>query len=100
MSASRTSATNSSAPSSSWRPKTTRAVRIGANWGSLDQEMLTALMDINAASDAPIDARAVMREAMARSALYSAQRAEEIGLPRNKIVISAKVSAVQDLVAV
>jgi len=77
-----------------------KAVRIGANWGSLDQEMLTALMDINAASDAPIDARAVMREAMARSALYSAQRAEEIGLPKNRIVISAKVSAVQDLVAV
>jgi (E)-4-hydroxy-3-methylbut-2-enyl-diphosphate synthase len=77
-----------------------KAVRIGANWGSLDQEMLTHLMDINAASKAPIDARAVMREAMARSAIYSAQRAEEIGLKRNKIVISAKVSAVQDLISV
>ena len=77
-----------------------KAVRIGANWGSLDQEMLTALMDINAASKTPIDARAVMREAMVRSALYSAQRAEEIGLPREKIVISAKVSAVQDLISV
>jgi (E)-4-hydroxy-3-methylbut-2-enyl-diphosphate synthase len=77
-----------------------KAVRIGANWGSLDQEMLTHLMDINAASKAPIDARAVMREAMVRSALYSAQRAEEIGLSRGKIVISAKVSAVQDLISV
>ncbi|MGC1863649.1 MAG: flavodoxin-dependent (E)-4-hydroxy-3-methylbut-2-enyl-diphosphate synthase, partial [Methylocystis sp.] len=77
-----------------------KAVRIGANWGSLDQEMLTHLMDINAASKAPIDARAVMREAMVRSALYSAQRAEEIGLSRGKVVISAKVSAVQDLISV
>jgi len=77
-----------------------KAVRIGANWGSLDQEMLTHLMDINAASKVPIDARAVMREAMVRSALYSAQRAEEIGLSRGKIVISAKVSAVQDLISV
>ncbi len=77
-----------------------KAVRIGANWGSLDQEMLTHLMDINAASKAPIEARAVMREAMVRSALYSAQRAEEIGLSRGKIVISAKVSAVQDLISV
>ena len=77
-----------------------KAVRIGANWGSLDQEMLTHLMDINAASKAPIDARAVMREAMVRSALYSAQRAEEIGLSRGKIIISAKVSAVQDLISV
>ena len=77
-----------------------KAVRIGANWGSLDQEMLTHLMDINAASKAPIDVRAVMREAMVRSALYSAQRAEEIGLSRGKIVISAKVSAVQDLISV
>jgi (E)-4-hydroxy-3-methylbut-2-enyl-diphosphate synthase len=62
--------------------------------------MLTHLMDINAASPRPLDARAVMREAMVRSALYSAQRAEEIGLARGKIVISAKVSAVQDLIAV
>ncbi len=77
-----------------------KAVRIGANWGSLDQEMLTHLMDINAASKAPIEARAVMREAMVRSAIYSAQRAEEIGLQRNKIIISAKVSAVQDLISV
>jgi (E)-4-hydroxy-3-methylbut-2-enyl-diphosphate synthase len=80
--------------------KHNKAVRIGANWGSLDQELLTHLMDINAASDQPIDARAVTREALARSALLSAQRAEEIGLSRDKIVISAKVSAVQDLIAV
>ncbi len=80
--------------------KHNKAVRIGANWGSLDQELLTHLMDINAASAQPIDARAVTREALARSALLSAQRAEEIGLSRDKIVISAKVSAVQDLIAV
>ena len=77
-----------------------KAVRIGANWGSLDQELLTALMDANAKSARPLDARAVTREAMVRSALYSAERAEEIGLPRDRIVLSAKVSAVQDLIAV
>jgi (E)-4-hydroxy-3-methylbut-2-enyl-diphosphate synthase len=77
-----------------------KAVRIGANWGSLDQELLTTLMDANAASAKPLDARAVTREAMVRSALYSAKRAEEIGLPRDRIVLSAKVSAVQDLIAV
>ncbi len=77
-----------------------KAVRIGVNWGSLDQELLTHLMDENAASDTPSDARAVMHEAMIRSALLSAERAEEIGLGRDKIVISAKVSAVQDLVSV
>jgi (E)-4-hydroxy-3-methylbut-2-enyl-diphosphate synthase len=77
-----------------------KAVRIGANWGSLDQELLTHLMDVNARSAAPIDARAVTREAMVQSALLSAVRAEEIGLPRNRIILSAKVSAVQDLIAV
>src|SRR3954465_8581392 len=77
-----------------------KAVRIGANWGSLDQELLTHLMDRNARSSRPIDARAVTREAMVRSALYSAERAEEIGLARERIVLSAKVSAVQDLIAV
>jgi (E)-4-hydroxy-3-methylbut-2-enyl-diphosphate synthase len=77
-----------------------KTVRIGANWGSLDQELLTHLMDLNHASAAPIDARAVTREALARSALLSAKRAEEIGLSRERIVISAKVSAVQDLIAV
>jgi len=77
-----------------------KPVRIGANWGSLDQELLTHLMDENARSPDPIDARAVTREAMVRSALLSAERAEEIGLPRSKIILSAKVSAVQDLIAV
>ena len=77
-----------------------KAVRIGANWGSLDQELLTALMDENAGSPTPLDARAVTREAMVRSALYSAERAEEIGLPRDRIILSAKVSAVQDLITV
>jgi len=77
-----------------------KAVRIGANWGSLDQALLTDLMDQNSRAGSLLDARAVMREAMTRSALDSAKRAEEIGLPREKIVISAKVSAVQDLIAV
>jgi (E)-4-hydroxy-3-methylbut-2-enyl-diphosphate synthase len=77
-----------------------KVVRIGANWGSLDQALLTELMDVNHASPKPLSARAVMREAMVRSALGSAQRAEEIGLRRDKIVISAKVSAVQDLISV
>ena len=77
-----------------------KPVRIGANWGSLDQELLTHLMDENARSNHPVDARDVTREAMVQSALLSAERAEEIGLPRSKIIISAKVSAVQDLIAV
>ena len=77
-----------------------KPVRIGANWGSLDQELLTHLMDENARSAAPAEARAVTREAMVQSALLSAVRAEEIGLPRSKIILSAKVSAVQDLIAV
>jgi (E)-4-hydroxy-3-methylbut-2-enyl-diphosphate synthase len=77
-----------------------KPVRIGANWGSLDQELLTHLMDENARSAAPMDARAVTREAMVASALLSAERAEEIGLPRDRIILSAKVSAVQDLIAV
>src|ERR1700722_14066733 len=76
-----------------------KTVRIGANWGSLDQELLTHLMDENAASAKPIDARAVTREAMVQSALLSAARAEEIGLGRDRIILSAKVSAVQDLIA-
>jgi (E)-4-hydroxy-3-methylbut-2-enyl-diphosphate synthase len=77
-----------------------KPVRIGANWGSLDQELLTRLMDENAKSQSPRDARAVMHEAMVQSALGSAQRAEELGLARNRIILSAKVSAVQDLIAV
>ena len=77
-----------------------KPVRIGANWGSLDQELLTRLMDENAKSAAPRDARDVTHEAMVQSALLSAERAEEIGLARNRIILSAKVSAVQDLIAV
>jgi (E)-4-hydroxy-3-methylbut-2-enyl-diphosphate synthase len=77
-----------------------KAVRIGANWGSLDQELLTHLMDENARSEHPLQARAITREAMIQSALLSAARAEEIGLARNRIILSAKVSAVQDLIAV
>ena len=77
-----------------------KPVRIGANWGSLDQELLTTLMDENARSASPIGAREVMHEAMVQSALLSAARAVEIGLPQNRIILSAKVSAVQDLIAV
>jgi len=80
--------------------KYNKPVRIGANWGSLDQELLTKLMDENAKSPKPRDAREVTHEAMVQSAVLSAARAEEIGLPRNRIILSAKVSAVQDLIAV
>jgi (E)-4-hydroxy-3-methylbut-2-enyl-diphosphate synthase len=80
--------------------KYNKTVRIGANWGSLDQELLTQLMDENSRKARPLEARAVTREAMVQSALLSAQRAEEIGLPKNRIILSAKVSAVQDLIAV
>jgi len=74
--------------------------RIGVNWGSLDQELLTRLMDENAKLAKPRDAREVMHEAMVQSALLSAARAVEIGLSKNRIILSAKVSAVQDLIAV
>ncbi|HEY0293392.1 MAG TPA: flavodoxin-dependent (E)-4-hydroxy-3-methylbut-2-enyl-diphosphate synthase [Hansschlegelia sp.] len=77
-----------------------RAVRIGGNWGSLDNELMTRLMDENAASSAPKQAREVTREALIRSVLLSAARAEELGLPRERIILSAKVSAVQDLISV
>jgi (E)-4-hydroxy-3-methylbut-2-enyl-diphosphate synthase len=77
-----------------------KPVRIGVNWGSLDQELLTRLMDENAKSNAPMDARAVMHEAIVQSALISAERAEELGLGPDRIILSAKVSAVQDLVSV
>src|SRR5881392_3733995 len=77
-----------------------KPVRIGANWGSLDQELLTKLMDENTASANPRDARAVTREAMVQSALLSAARAQELGMPKNRMILSAKVSAVQDLIAV
>jgi (E)-4-hydroxy-3-methylbut-2-enyl-diphosphate synthase len=76
-----------------------KPVRIGVNWGSLDQDLLTANMDANAASDAPRDVREVMHETMVQSGIMSAARAEEIGLGRDKIIISAKVSEVQDLIA-
>ena len=77
-----------------------KPVRIGANWGSLDQELLTHLMDQNAKSNQPVGARDVTREAMVQSALLSAERAVEIGLPKDRIILSAKVSAVQDLIGV
>ncbi|MFG1376526.1 flavodoxin-dependent (E)-4-hydroxy-3-methylbut-2-enyl-diphosphate synthase [Xanthobacter autotrophicus ATCC 700551] len=77
-----------------------KPVRIGANWGSLDGELLTRLMDENALLPYPAEARAVTREALVRSALLSAALAEEIGLGRDRIILSAKVSAVQDLIAV
>ena len=77
-----------------------KPVRIGANWGSLDQELLTRLMDENAKAAAPKEARAVMHEAMVQSAVRSAERAQALGLAKNRIILSAKVSAVQDLIAV
>ncbi|MXS81697.1 flavodoxin-dependent (E)-4-hydroxy-3-methylbut-2-enyl-diphosphate synthase [Nitrosomonas oligotropha] len=77
-----------------------KPVRIGVNWGSLDPEMLARIMDQNAASSDPQDAKYVMREALITSALESAAKAEEIGLNRNKIVLSCKVSGVQDLIMV
>jgi (E)-4-hydroxy-3-methylbut-2-enyl-diphosphate synthase len=77
-----------------------RPVRIGVNWGSLDQSVATALMDENAKSDNPKTAAEITREALIISALTSAKTAEACGLPRERIVISCKVSAVQDLIAV
>ena len=77
-----------------------RPVRIGVNWGSLDQQLLTELMDANAHRPEPLDARDVMIEAMLASALRSAELAEECGLPHDRIILSAKVSGVQDLVEV
>jgi len=77
-----------------------KAVRIGVNWGSLDQALLARMMDENACRTEPWDANAVLREALVRSAIESAQRAEELGLPPDRIILSAKVSGVQDLVAV
>ncbi len=77
-----------------------RPVRIGVNWGSLDQDLLTQMMDENARASAPLDAKQVYIEAMLASALRSAQLAEEVGLGHDRIIISAKVSGVQDLVTV
>jgi (E)-4-hydroxy-3-methylbut-2-enyl-diphosphate synthase len=77
-----------------------RPVRIGVNWGSLDQALLTRLMDENARSTSSQDARQIMHEAVVQSALLSAARAEDLGLRRDNIVLSAKCSEVQDLIAV
>lgn len=77
-----------------------KPVRIGVNWGSLDQALLTRMMDENSKSPTPRDARDVTFDAICTSAIHSAQLAEEIGLPRNKIILSAKVSGVQDLIVV
>ncbi len=77
-----------------------KPVRIGVNWGSLDQDLLTRLMDENSASDDPMPAQKVMHEAIIQSALLSAGRAEELGMGADKIILSAKVSQVQDLIAV
>ena len=77
-----------------------KPVRIGANWGSLDQALAAQLMDENHAREVPWDAGRVLREALIRSAVDSAERAVEIGLPRDRIVLSAKVSGVQELIAV
>ena len=77
-----------------------KTVRIGVNWGSIDQALLTQLMNENSDKGSPMSAHEVMRETIVRSALLSAQMAEEIGLGRDKIILSAKVSKVQDLIAV
>ncbi|MGA2024620.1 MAG: flavodoxin-dependent (E)-4-hydroxy-3-methylbut-2-enyl-diphosphate synthase [Steroidobacteraceae bacterium] len=77
-----------------------KPVRIGVNWGSLDQDLLVRLMDQNSRAPEPKSAQEVMREAIVRSALDSAERAVELGMARERIVLSAKVSAVQDLIAV
>ncbi|MCO5109610.1 MAG: flavodoxin-dependent (E)-4-hydroxy-3-methylbut-2-enyl-diphosphate synthase [Burkholderiaceae bacterium] len=77
-----------------------KPVRIGVNWGSLDQELLAQLMDANSARKQPLDARQVMYEALMSSAIESAHRAEQIGLDGNQIILSCKVSGVQDLVSV
>jgi (E)-4-hydroxy-3-methylbut-2-enyl-diphosphate synthase len=77
-----------------------KAVRIGVNWGSLDQELLTELMDANAKSTKPRDFSEVTREAMVQSALRSAEYALKLGLPKEKLILSVKMSVLQDMVAV
>ena len=77
-----------------------KPVRIGVNWGSLDSDLLTRMMDENNARAAPRSAQAVMRSAVVASCLLSAQRAEELGQPHDAIILSAKVSGVQDLIAI
>ncbi|UXN07863.1 flavodoxin-dependent (E)-4-hydroxy-3-methylbut-2-enyl-diphosphate synthase [Bartonella sp. HY761] len=80
--------------------KHNKPVRIGVNWGSLDQELLTRLMDENAAQGGKLSTQQVMRETVVQSALLNGALAEEVGLSRDKIILSAKVSQVQDLIAV
>ena len=80
--------------------KCDKPVRIGVNWGSLDADLLARMMDENARAPHPQDAAHVMREALVVSAIGSAQRAEELGLPGDRIILSCKVSGVQDLIAV
>lgn len=77
-----------------------KPVRIGVNWGSLDQDLLARIMDANAGRAQPLDAIGVMREAMVASAIESAARAEELGLPGDRVILSCKVSGVQDLIAI
>ena len=77
-----------------------KPVRIGVNWGSLDQDLLARIMDDNARRSQPLDTVGVMREAMVTSALESANQAEELGLPSDHIILSCKVSGVQDLIAI
>ena len=77
-----------------------KPVRIGVNWGSLDQEMLKALMDNNALLEQPLSAKSIMKEALIRSVIDSANQAENLGLSKNKIIVSCKVSDVQDLIEV
>ncbi len=77
-----------------------KPVRIGVNWGSLDSDLLTRLMDENSARAEPLDAQQVMRNAVVLSALGSARRAEQLGLAHTRIILSAKVSGVQDLIAI
>lgn len=77
-----------------------KAVRIGVNWGSLDKKLVASMMDANAKLDEPLDADSMMREIMVASALQSASKAEEIGLAADRIIISCKMSGVQDLIAV
>ncbi len=77
-----------------------KAVRIGVNWGSLDQDLLTQLMDKNASASDPKPAQIILREALIQSALLSADLAQKLGLPENRIVLSCKVSQVQELIAI
>ncbi len=77
-----------------------KCVRIGVNWGSLDQDLLTRMMDENAKAKAPLDAKIILHEAVVASALLSAERAEELGLAHDRIILSCKMSGVQDLIDV